>query len=999
MTLAERGGPIGAAAANPAWRLCVSSMLMEVGFSGPALKILRALDRDAPADPIVLDRIRQAETAAGRLNVARQYEVRLQRLLSERAASEVLSHGSLVALLASAGRLSELNLAIPREAAQTIAVLLSDPDRVDMLISACGEASREHPASVLITYAHAFALARLEKFEGANAVVKAAVAASQTDPAARDHVRDQARFAKVLRMVDAVSRDKMAWSAKEASAEAELTLKTNAVDTEVLLQSRMQAPYLKACWANFEAARSVPEKITAIRAMIREGLRREPDYHSAYDQARRAYSMIRESWTPLLGGATKLDGLDAGGGIRLLFQINRLAVDLDFKEDAALVELALLRFATARSNKTVLWAISEALVRIDPVHAKRTAKLIAATDAPKKDYEVRSFLSWALHGRRHDLAHRFFKTAPTAMRQSYIVYDYVRILQREGRFEEALKLCDNICATLLQRPAQFDPWRHWSLIRRADELRFLRETTRWFTQVPQPTQPKGVVMLAPRNAQQLTKYPLVVLMELKRQGWAVIPLVQGVLPREETGDHRIDKFIGCITQDGQLDEGVVSAFEPIDDLVVDLPKGRFAWAGADMSQVLWEEAAINRRRFNVDFSCPALQPFLGRLVNWTQVIGTVLQTARRDFGAMQLRAGTIVSFQARLPDAIVRFYCARRGDPQDFFCIHATNGYENYFANFSRPYSMKAGLRNVTAHPELRTASFPVPKDFMAWYEARRSFGAENLASVEDTTRVRRAAREAPTPPPEALVVKERVKAWKRSGGRVVCLFGKVVCDLAAPSDGGPAHANMKDWINHTVESIRGSRTLLLIKPHPHELRDEIATFLTERLTDLIDGELPDNVVIVPPDWFDVGDISELVDLGVIYNGTTAIELGLVRVPAVLCSNFAPIDYPIGHVVPRDREHYRNLLRFEEAASVPEDLAERAAAWIHYMSGDRLAVPYRYHFRPLTNKLEASPHWFETDVVEYLAKGDPHVSALAERITTSSETSFMSAVSTELITS
>src|SRR5690606_3344479 len=231
--------------------------------------------------------------------------------------------------------------------------------------------------------------------------------------------------------------------------------------------------------------------------------------------------------------------------------------------------------------------------------------------------------------------------------------------------------------------------------------------------------------------------------------------------------------------------------------------------------------------------------------------------------------------------------------PSQFFCIHATNGYENYFANFSRPYSMKAGLRNVTAHPELRTASFPVPKDFMAWYEARKAFGAENLASVQAVTEVRRAAREEATPPPEALAFKERVREWKDGGGRVVCMFGKVVCDLAAPTDGGPAHSNMKDWINHTVDSVRGSRTLLLIKPHPHELRDEIATFLTERLTDLIEGDLPSNVVIAHPDWFDLKDITELVDLGVIYNGTTAIELGLVRVPAVLCSNYAPIDYPI----------------------------------------------------------------------------------------------------------
>jgi len=981
MNAVESGGVYRAAAVSSSWRFRLSSVLLNAGFHEPALNLLKKLDQRSPEDPIILSHLVSAATEAGRPEAAGDYEAQLQRLLAVRAVSAELDHDKLVALLGAAGRLSELNLAIPRKASRTIARLLADADRSDLLISACEEATRQHPANVLITYAYAFALARGENFDRANAVVKAAVRASKADPAVRDLGRDQSRFAKILRMVDAISRDKMAWSAKEASAQVETTAEATAVTTEALLQARMQAPYLEACWTNFETAANTPEKITAIRAMIRQGLRREPSYHDAYDQARRAYSAIRGEWAPLLGGGAALDGMNATASAKLLIQIHRLAEDLGFIEDAKLVEQALVSAVGQRQNRTMLWAIADALVRIDSNHAEYTASRIAAAPAPRKEHEIRSLLSWALHSRRHGVAHEFFKTAPATVRQSYAVYEYVRILQREGRFARALALCDEICATLVQRPAQFDPWRHWSLIRRADELKFLQETTVWFKKVPQPKEPKGIVMLAPRNAQQLTKYPLVVLMELKRQGWAIIPLVQGVMPHEKTGDPRIDKFIGCITQDGQIDPERRHLFEEIDDLVADLPRGRLAWAGTDMSQVLWEEAAINRRRFHVDFTCPALQPFLSRLVDWTRVIGTVLHTARREFSGMRLRAGTIVPFQARLPDAIVRFYCQERGDPSQFFCIHATNGYENYFANFSRPYSMKAGLRNVTAHPELRTASFPVPKDFMAWYEARKAFGAENLASVQAVTEVRRAAREEATPPPEALAFKERVREWKDGGGRVVCMFGKVVCDLAAPTDGGPAHSNMKDWINHTVDSVRGSRTLLLIKPHPHELRDEIATFLTERLTDLIQGDLPSNVVIAHPDWFDLKDITELVDLGVIYNGTTAIELGLVRVPAVLCSNYAPIDYPIGHVAPLDRDHYRKLLRFEETASVPNDLAERAAAWIHYMSGERLAVPYRYHFRPLTNKLESSPHWFDEDIVSYLDKGDPYVSALSKRIT------------------
>ena len=44
-------------------------------------------------------------------------------------------------------------------------------------------------------------------------------------------------------------------------------------------------------------------------------------------------------------------------------------------------------------------------------------------------------------------------------------------------------------------------------------------------------------------------------------------------------------------------------------------------------------------------------------------------------------------------------------------------------------------------------------------------------------------------------------------------------------------------------------------------------------------------------------DLAEIVDLGLVYNGTTAVEMGLLEIPCLLAGHFAPIDYPIGHPV------------------------------------------------------------------------------------------------------
>jgi hypothetical protein len=190
----------------------------------------------------------------------------------------------------------------------------------------------------------------------------------------------------------------------------------------------------------------------------------------------------------------------------------------------------------------------------------------------------------------------------------------------------------------------------------------------------------------------------------------------------------------------------------------------------------------------------------------------------------------------------------------------------------------------------------------------------------------------------------------------------------------------MKDWLNHTIDCVRGSDTLLLIKPHPHELRNEIATFLTERFLDLIEGEPPDNVATLGHDWFTIQEISEIIDLGAVYNGTTAIELGMLGLPVVLCSDFGPVDYPVGHPLPRDREHYRRMLRFEEPALAGADLQARSVAWLHYLASDEAAIDYRYHARGVTNRRIYPPWWFGDDIERYAREGDPNVRRIAERI-------------------
>src|SRR5690606_15818090 len=154
---------------------------------------------------------------------------------------------------------------------------------------------------------------------------------------------------------------------------------------------------------------------------------------------------------------------------------------------------------------------------------------------------------WAMLAREFEDAESVFVRLKPGLRRSAASLYYVNILQRQSRFTEALNLLKEINASILSKAGSVSPVNHWNLIRRYGELSFLRATSNVYVKARQPSDPAGVIFIAPRNIDQLRKYPLVVLMELKRMGWAVVPLVEGLLPREMTGRSEIDLLHGCIT--------------------------------------------------------------------------------------------------------------------------------------------------------------------------------------------------------------------------------------------------------------------------------------------------------------------------------------------------------------------------------------------------------------------------------------------------------------------
>lgn len=914
------------------------------------------------------------------------------------------NHGEIEDVLRGLAKFEKKRISAPVVAGNLIGMQLGSDEKIIALSKTAEHLLKEYPDSTLLLTLLVIGVAKSGEYEKAHDLLIEKIEEIRGIRYGRKLKRVERdrldALLKLWRTLDLVIRNEMAWAREDGGIHGyekipfldELTtdnpgnLDTQSIlfFAEPYLQGRSTEKYLVNCQRSWDAANTIQTRMKAITAMMRTGVRRTPDYHDGYNLARDYYEQTWPDIDELINTVRKNNIVPhalASGRMRLLREALKLAREVGADEHVAALVSCIRDSLDGVNARNVIWVATHALI----VHDRTTFRELTIDlvknhpSGPKALTDITSFLMWATLAEEYEYACEVFEKFPTQIKRSQAGLNYANILQRMNRFGAAEKSARSVMDVTLSKPHLLCPFKLWNTLRRVGELGFAASSADLYRMVPQPKNPKGVIFVLARSLEQARRTPMVVLMELKRQGWAVVPLFKGILPIEKTGMSGIDRYAGAVTMELVIAKDREGTFEPASKFKANLSKGKITWRDMDFSQMVWEEASVNRRRYNVDYTCPALIKYVGQLERTCKATAIILEDLEKNEEMANLRAGFLIQFNNRLPDVVARFYCEKYGDPEKRFCIHSANGYQNYFNNFSTNVSTKCTMRNMTLHPETRTASFPVPEEFEAFYQENKHLTSHILEEVEEVTRVKRSTAGTKEMPLEARVALRYIEDWKAKGGKVACAFGKVVCDSGVPIDGGPAHKNMKEWLNHTINSVKDSNTLLLIKPHPHELNEQIACFLTEKFEDLIEVEQNPNVMFLGHRWFDIHMLNGMVDVGLIYNGTTAIELGLMEIPCLLCGHYGPIDYPIGHMVPKNKRHYRSLVRFENEIQVADDLRARAAMWLYYMQGDNVMVDYRYNARQITNKFLYPSYWFEEDIKKYLVHGDPHVNRLAEQ--------------------
>jgi hypothetical protein len=541
---------------------------------------------------------------------------------------------------------------------------------------------------------------------------------------------------------------------------------------------------------------------------------------------------------------------------------------------------------------------------------------------------------------------------------------FSRVMRCIGEFELARQ-------TLIDfSKRKISPAKKIAILQQVDQIDFIIEAGRILASVPQPRLPKGVVFLASQTCFNSLAMLVPALVEVKKRGYAVINLTEGMLPSEKTGIDYIDQFecnIPLNLYTHKFDE----TWE------IDWDRKKVKSGNVEFYQGFYERLSTGHRSFFVNLNEAAVySDFMAQLKR----SDTVLTVCRKIFRELVQRRNLPVSLVTGnshvTPYSVIRDFCCQTDHALLSF-VNVNVAYENYFSNIGGKYANTFCVNDLTVHKTIRAPFLARRDQFETWYEKNRH-NDKFLKEAESVITVNRNSSSASDAAEELVSYLQEQRA---AGKRIVCAFGKIPVDLGVPYDGGPGHADMADWLNHTVEFCGHlDDTILLVKPHPHELRPEIALDLKEGFSDLITVPMAANIKVLAHKEVNTHVLAPYLDLAVLWSGSACLELAAKGVPVVMCGYFGKHDYPVDLIYPEDRADYEQALRFGHKMAPDATLREKAALLISYMNTDEISLVNQYSLRQITNDKIGVPQWRWDLISKFLRDGDPHMERAADRI-------------------
>ena len=427
------------------------------------------------------------------------------------------------------------------------------------------------------------------------------------------------------------------------------------------------------------------------------------------------------------------------------------------------------------------------------------------------------------------------------------------------------------------------------------------------------------------------------------------------------------------------------ADKDISDTVIDIPNKKILVDGLNVFQPVFEFVSRYQFTYYYKFETDAWARYKTTYIirvfrSLFQYIEKIEEWAKRN--------KKTVYFISNAPHlhiaAAFRIYCEERGYKNGLYYICTSPGYDNYFANASDPRSETTTALNLTTHPYARNSFLGTKEGFEDYYQRNVGRIEEIRSRMRKHLEAQRGRKNPCFNPSEKERIIETITTAKKEGKKVLLLNGKVIIDLAVKYTKGCVHSDMSEWITHAVQFSKehDDKILLLIKPHPHENREDL-TLTSEKidnLRSLIKTDLGENTIYLDNDMFANHELIDYMDLGMVWNGTSALEFAAQGKKTLVADVWGHYDYPIGFVFPKTLAEYEGYMLDPESIVEDKEISDKAVTFLEYMGSEDVRITNHYSQTTLMNFNQYESTVDSEAVERFVSEGDAELEAYFDKV-------------------
>lgn len=485
--------------------------------------------------------------------------------------------------------------------------------------------------------------------------------------------------------------------------------------------------------------------------------------------------------------------------------------------------------------------------------------------------------------------------------------------------------------------------------------------------------PKGYVILMDINHRITTGLMVPVSLDLLKRGYAVCSVIKGRMNENVWPD--LDGISGSIAHGSWAVDGTVAINHLVKRWTIDWDAGIVSCDGVNYFPFFLERLSKLSKSYRGSLTTKAEISLFNAMLRQSDAVLAVCDRIIKL--AEKGRPIRLVAMDSHFaPWGVIRRWCDAVGKAHDINFIALSSGYENYYSNLSTMEATTLAVENLTANPDLRHPFLGGQKRFEEFI-AKHPETLEGKATALGWIKVNRSR--VTSDDPARAEVQQKVQAARVAGRPVFAAFGKVLIDFAAPDDCGNVYPDFPTWMNGLVELAAESKSLLIIKPHPHEIRPEIVNDGVQVLRDLLPHDLPENVIFLNHNSFNSYELAGVVDASFVWNGTICCEFPVLDCPVVPESIWAARDYPLGLPSMGSEQDYRDLFSGQRVVPLDETMKNRAAAFLHFLKSDEVMIPFRYLRRAGTNQTIGKNWLYHKELTKLETKGDAAIERAASR--------------------